>query len=603
MFIRSTSIKSKGTGGSYYTYRLVENERVGNKVKQRTLLNLGRHFDVPKPQWAELAARISQLLEQTPCDMFTVELTAELEVMAQRYTAQILALRSESLPAANAHEFTAVATDTLELVRPRRVGIEQLAVQALQQLKLDEKLKEIGFNRHQLAAATGNIIARMAFPASERATHEWLQLRSGLGELIGYDFEGMGRDRLYQASDLLWKHREALESHLYQQEMNLFGFDESITLYDLTNTFFEGEASTNSQAKHGRSKEKRSDCPLVTLGLVLGGNGFPRKSQIFPGNASEPQTLQDMLKDLGGQPGSTVIMDAGIASEENIQWLVEQGFRYLVVSRKKKRHFDEDKAITVKDIPDQTVKVQRVVNESTGEIELYCHSQLREKKEKAMQDRPAERFEGALQSLADGLLKKGTTKRYDKVNQRIGRLKGKYSRAAQHYRIDVVQDPESNNAIGIKWERHEKTHSQATHPGVYCLRTNLVDWDEASLWKTYTMLTDLESVFRSLKSELGMRPIYHQKEERVNGHIFITLIAYHLVQTLRFQLKEKGIYDSWQTLRTRMENQQRVTVVLRQENGTTLHIRKATQAEPQQKEIYDALNISAQPGSIQKTQV
>ncbi len=247
MYIRCTSIKSKQSGEPYFTYRLVESERVGGKVKQRTLLNLGRHFDAPKSHWADLAGRISQLLERTQDELFMVELPAELEVMAQRYAAQILASRSE--PTDTVNEFTAVDIDTLELVRPRRVGIEQLAVQALQQLKLDEKLKELGFNRHQLAAATGNIIARMAFPASERATHEWLQQRSGLGELIGYDFEGMGHDRLYQASDLLWRHREALESHLYQREVSLFGLDETITLYDLTNTFFEGEASANAQAK------------------------------------------------------------------------------------------------------------------------------------------------------------------------------------------------------------------------------------------------------------------------------------------------------------------------------------------------------------------
>tara|TARA_R110001592_G_scaffold59200_1_gene179555 strand:- start:888 stop:2696 length:1809 start_codon:yes stop_codon:yes gene_type:complete len=600
MYIRCTSIKSKQSGDAYFTYRLVESERVGGKVKQRTLVNLGRHFDVPKSQWADLAGRIEQLLKPTQGQLFVSRSSPGLEVLAQRYAAQILASQSEVI-ASGDNEFATVALDSLELVRPRRVGVDQLALHALQQLKLDDKLKALGFNRHQLAAATGNIIARMAFPASERASHEWLQQRSGLGELIGYDFEGMGRDRLYQASDLLWKHREALESHLYQQEASLFGFDETITLYDLTNTFFEGEARSNAQAKRGRSKEKRSDCPLVTLGLVLDGSGFPRKSQIFPGNASEPQTLQSMLESLDGRTGSTVILDAGIASEENIQWLVAQGYRYLVVSRKNKRQFNEDDAVVVKDTPGQTVKVQRIVNEDSGEVELYCHSQLREKKEQAMQEQSAERFEAALQSLSDGLQKKGTMKRYDKIHQRIGRLKEKYARTAQHYVIEVTRDSESDKATAIKWARQEKAHSQASHPGVYCLRTNLEDWDETTLWKTYTMLTDLEAVFRSLKSELGMRPVYHQKEACVSGHIFITLMAYHLVQTLRVQLKRQGIHDSWQTLRARMENQQRVTVILKQEDGAVIHIRKATRAEPLQKEIYDALNIPAQPGAIQKT--
>lgn len=598
MFIRCTTIKSKQSGDPYQTYRLEESERVNGKVKQRTVLNLGRHFDLPKSQWSDLSSRIAQLLSAQEM-LFSIELPTELEAQAQRYAAQILATRKVPPEAQGA--FESVSVDSLELVRPRRVGVEQLALHALKQLKLDEKLKALGFNRHQLASALGNILARMAFPASERASHEWLQQRSGLGELIGYDFEGMGLDRLYQASDLLWKHRDALESHLYRQEATLFHFDETITLYDLTNTFFEGNAKANPKAQRGRSKEKRYDCPLVTLGLVLDGSGFPRTSQFFPGNASEPQTLQSMLKGLGGHAGSTVVLDAGIASEENLLWLTEQGYRYLVVSRKRKRDFNADHATVVKDLPGQTVQVQRVINEETGEVELYCHSQMRENKEQAMQDLFAKRFEAALQSLAEGLHKKGTTKRYDKILERIGRLKEKYTRAAQHYEVTVTADAESNKAVAMAWKRLEKPHSQATHPGVYCLRANFTDWDDQSLWDTYTMLTDLEGVFRSLKSELGLRPIYHRKEKRVNGHLFITLIAYHLVQTLRCQLKAKGIHDSWQTLRAKMENQQRVTVVLQREDGKTIHLRKTTRAEPHQKNIYDALGISVQPGPAQKT--
>jgi len=219
MFIRCTTIKSKQSGTPYKTYRLVESERVADKVKQRTLLNLGSHFAVPKSQWNLLSARISELLSAQQ-SLFTVELPADLESLAQRYAAQILA--SLSTPNNDPGAFESVSVNTLELVRPRRVGIEQLALHAMAQLKLDDRLKALGFNRHQLAAAMGNIVARMAHPASELATHAWLQQRSGLGELIGSNFEAMGLDRLYQVSDLLWKHKAALEDHLYQQETTLF---------------------------------------------------------------------------------------------------------------------------------------------------------------------------------------------------------------------------------------------------------------------------------------------------------------------------------------------------------------------------------------------
>jgi transposase len=259
------------------------------------------------------------------------------------------------------------------------VGIEHLALHALSQLKLDEKMCALGFNRHQLAAAMGTIVARMAYPASELATHQWLQQRCGLGELIGYDFEGMGLDRLYQVSDLLWKHHDELEAHCYRQELSLFQMDETITLFDLTNTFFEGTAKDNETAKRGRLKEKRTDCPLVTLGLVLNGDGFARRSQIFSGNVSEPKTLQDMLTGLQATPTTTVVMDAGLATEDNISWLKDNGYHYLVVSRKRKRLFDENEATLVKDLPNQQVRVQRIFNEETDEVELYCRKRAKKK--------------------------------------------------------------------------------------------------------------------------------------------------------------------------------------------------------------------------------
>jgi transposase len=166
--------------------------------------------------------------------------------------------------------------------------------------------------------------------------------------------------------------------------------------------------------------------------------------------------------------------------------------------------------------------------------------------------------------------------------------------------VTVTADEAQLNTLSIDWKRVEKSNSQAPHPGVYCLRSNLTDWDEVTLWRTYTILTDLEGVFRSLKSELGLRPIYHHKEERVNGHIFITLIAYHLVQILRVQLKLQDFHNNWQTIRRKVENQQRITVTLQREDGKTIHLRKPTKAEPQQSDLYNLLGILAQPVGIKK---
>jgi transposase len=496
------------------------------------------------------------------------------------------------------------------MIRPRSVGIEHAGLETLKRLKLDHKLKELGFNKHQLNAAIGTIIGRMAAPGSELASHYWLQNHTGLGELTGYDYEAMSLTRLYQVSDLLLKNKEPLEKHLYERERSLFNFEETITLYDLTNTYFEGSGKFNVLAAHGKSKEKRSDCPLVTLGLVLDGSGFPQRSEVFAGNASEPKTLQTMIQGLK-KPLSdkaedrqmqlekskpTIVMDAGIATEENINWLKQEHYPFLVVSRKKHREFLEEKAVEVKKDRHCTVRVQKVMNEKTGEVELYCHSSRREKKEKAIQDRFSTRLEDGLQKLSAGLGKKGCLKKYDKVVEKIGRLKQKYSKASKNYRIVVRKDEKTGNASHVTWERKPSSDSPDAYPGVYCLRTSRDDLDESTLWRTYTMLTDLEAVFRSLKSELGLRPVFHQITRRVNGRLFITLLAYHLVHTVRVQLKENGIHTSWSDLRKQLHGQNRTTVTMKCENGNTVHIRKSTRPEPRQQEIYDAMNLSWTPG-------
>jgi transposase len=605
MYIRRTTIKSRQTGEPYYTYRLVESIREGGRVRQRTLLNLGRHFEVPREQWGALVQRIEHLVGGQQ-DLMPAYLDARWEEAAQRYAAQLIRARAgvEAGRPDEGADYHSVDIDSLQLLRPRSVAIEHAALSALRQVGLDEKLAALGLNGPQRAAAIGTLIARMATPGSELATCQWLQEQSALGELIDYDFLRMEFKALYRICDQLLKHKAALEGFLYEQERTLFDFEEVITLYDLTNTYFEGTAQGNANAALGKSKEKRSDCPLVTLALVLDASGFPKRSEIFAGNISEPATLARMIGKLASghtEPAPTVVLDAGIASEENIAWLVQNGYRYLVVSRKRHREFDPDQASLIKEEGDLMIRSQRVVNADTGEVELYCHSSQREKKEQGIAELFAKRFEAALSRLAEGLHKKGTVKRYDKVLERLGRLREKYARAAQYYDVTVEHDESTGKATAIAWQRTKPIAE--TLPGVYCLRTNEADWDEATLWRTYTMLTDLEAVFRSLKSELGLRPVFHHKTERVSAHLFISVLAYHLVHTIRFQLKAAGIHLSWEGIRRALAGQDRLTVTLKRADGKTIHVRKATRAEPRQQAIYDALGISDRPGRTEKTVV
>ena len=611
MFIRRTQTRNRTSGEPYTTHRLVQTSRVGASVKQTTLLNLGSHFDLPQQEWPALAKRIDELLQgQAP--LIDALLSETGQALAQRYAAQLIALRpsAATLTAAQASatdpsepgRYQEVDLDSLELVRPRSVGVEHAALSVMRQCALEDKLAELGLNRPQIAAAVGSIVARMAHPGSELATHAWLQQRSALGELIDFNFEAMDLNRLYRASDALYKHREALQDHLFGQAQSMFGFGQTITLYDLTNTYFEGIAAGVSKAKRGHSKEQRSDCPLVTLAMALDGSGFPRRSRVFAGNASEPATLKDMLTGLGAPHGATVVMDAGIATEANLTWLRAQGYQYVVVSKLRERQFDPALATAVQSAGQATIKIQRVLD-AQGHALLYCHSPAREQKDRAIDAAKTAGFEAVLLKLQAGLSNPRGTHDVAKIMERIGRAKQRYSRAAQHYQVDLTKDDTGTRVRAITWTKRIKPGSAAAHPGVYCLRTTLVELDNATLWRTYSMLTNLESVFRSLKTDLGLRPVFHQIDRRVEGHLFISVLAYHFVHTLRLRLRAQGIDDSWQTLRQTLATQQRVTATMQRRDGRAVHVRKATRPEPRHQRINEILGHAPNPGGSHRVLV
>ena len=651
MFIRRTKTRTTDSGEHYYSYRLVDTFRDGNRIRQRTLLNLGSGFHFPPEQWKELTQRIEQIVLGQHDVLLPVPPEVEREAQSiaasllNKYAGSDLLLSPQKgepsaqadpcAPAnnlqdqADGRDLRSVDLNSLELMNSRSVGGEAVAFSALLKVSLDDKLGALGFNTKQISAAIGNIVGRMVQPGSELSTHQWLQEQSALGELLGCDYTQQSLSALYRASDLLWKHHDEIESFLYRQHCALFNVEETITLFDLTNTFFEGTGKYNDHAAYGHSKEKRSDCPLVTLALVLDGSGFSRRSRIFPGNVSEPGTLRQMIEhlrtpadseqnqdveqtvsvegaralsqqalELRGPP--TIVMDAGIATEENVAWLQEQGYPYIVVSRKRHLEFDEDKAVVVKAGENDAVRAVRIERDD-GEIELYCHCEHREAKENAINERFLSRFEQELEHLADGLDKPHRLKSAQKVCEKIGRLRQKYSRAAKDYEITTEHDESGKKTIALHYRRIERAEDPDAHPGVYCLRSNQSEWDEAKLWHTYTMLTDLEAVFRSLKSELGMRPVYHQKTHRVEGHIFITLLAYNLVHQIRLALKVKGIDDSWETIRTTLSTQMRSTVSVRGEHGEQIHIRKSNYPSASQQVLLRALELAWNPGKTQKT--
>ena len=487
-----------------------------------------------------------------------------------------------------------VDIDSLEMSRPRTVGVENAGLKVMEEVDFEGILRGLKFNGRQIAIVKGLVIGRMASPGSERHTYDWLCSVSGLGELLDVDFMDISPMSLYRASDMLTGKKDEIEHKLFERVQGLFGLPCTVTLYDLTNTYFEGDLLCNRKALRGHSKERRLDRPLLTLGLVLDSSGFVKRSRVFAGNVSEVKTLEEMLEGLDAPPGALIVMDRGLSSEDNIEWLKARGYRYLVVSRERGGCNVGEMEVSFESSSGHQIKV--LVKRDGDEQKLYCYSEAKARKEESINKLHMERFEKELEGLASGLKRPRTTKALGKVQERIGRLKERYKQVARHYKIELIPDESGKKAVELRWKRMLVENTRLTHPGVYCLRTNELHWDAEKLWRTYTMLTDLEAVFRSLKSELGLRPVYHRKEERCDGHLFITVLAYQFVQLIRYRLRLHGIKISWSSIRKILSRHQRITASFSCRDGKRLHIRKATELEPAQEKLYKALGLDSNPG-------
>lgn len=587
MFIRTVYKKNKKSSTKYECQQLVESIRTEKGVRQKLLLSLGR-LPIPKEKWPTLTKRIEAIVQGQKA-LFKTE--TEIEGLAQKFAQQFI---DKHAVETEINQFETVDIKTLQNHRVRRIGGEYLGVTFFNELHLHQCLKACGFSKRQIEIAMLLIIGRLVHPGSERHLHRWAQHYSGLDELIGTDFTHLSLNSLYKVSDLLNDKKNVIETHLRNRENDLFSLNETIILYDLTNTYLEGQAASNPKAKFGRSKEKRSDCRLLTLGLVIDGNGFPKTSQVFSGNQSEPGTLLEMVntlreKDPTDTQKPTVVIDAGLATEDNLSAL-KKDYHYIAVSRKKIDPPASDDCILIKETKQNKVEAKRITGDD--EVLLYCKSKLKQQKEQSIQGRLEQNFEEQLNLIAKSIHKKGGTKRWDKVLERIARLKEKYKQVARFYQIHVEE--RDKLAIRVTWE-HLKEQSDQQFSGAYFLRTDRFDLSEKEIWSIYVMLTQVEDAFRTLKSDLHMRPVFHQKEGRSDAHIFITVLAYHLLHSIRTTLKQSGINMSWQQIRDRMATHCRVTNRIKTKEGHTLFSRKCTEPEAFHKTTYDALSIDHVP--------
>lgn len=604
MFIRTKHKIDPDTRKRYISFQLVESIRTERGPRQRILLNLGSELGLSPEKLKELANRIELIVNgQTTC----VLPEPKIEKLAQSYASKLIKnLAQPAISKKTTATISDYATIDLRSVahhEPRTIGVEDLLFRIADQLQLPKKLKELDFSPKQIAIAMGSIIGRAAFPASERATHSKLIHQSGLGELLDFDFASASLNHFYDISDHLLRYKKELEQHLSGRQKELHQFNDTIVLYDLTNTYFEGQAKQNSKAKFGRSKEKRTDCPLVTLGLVLNQNGFLNRSEFLPGNVSEPKSLQaaiERLSSTGNLLKPTIVMDAGIATEDNLQWLRDNKYTYIVSARQKAPSIEfEGELIPVGSSEKHPVRVAELV-ENEDEKWIYCESPAKEATAKSMKTFYQKRFEEALAKLAAGLDKPRGRKKLHKILERIGRLKEKHSAISSCYEINAIPSNDGLMAVRLEWNvLTDKIEDKLT--GRYYLRTNLLHLKANELWNIYNSIRTVEDAFRFMKSSLGMRPVYHQKEHRTDGHLWITIMAYTLIQDILYRLRAKGITHSWETIRAHFNSRIRVTMRAKTNSSTTIHLRTTTEAEPFHLQLYNALGFSNEVLRLRQT--
>jgi len=604
MFIRRVDVNNGVTRKKYSYLNLVESVRTENGPRQKLILNLG-DLPVDPSQFKSLARRIEDILTGRR-SLFKID--QEIEHHARQAADKIFAKRADEINAEVVEDFQMVDTKSIEASIPRSLGPEYVSHSMWQQLDFNTVLRKQGISSQVLPLLEALVVGRLIEPGSELWTKKWAEELSALYELTGTP-PRHSLQSYYRGTDKLYECKEALEVHLAIREKDLFSLEENIVLYDLTNTYFEGECAGNPKAAYGRSKEKRSDCKLATMGFVVDGEGFAKYSRIYPGNQYEAGTFQQIVGELEKhmlkKTKATIVMDAGIATKENIEWLKEHKYSYIVVNRGKAPFVvDFNDMSVIKEDVEKGIKIEVKRYEQKEEVYLLVKSERKRLKEASMMGRVEQLLLDRLKYYKNGLGKKNHVKKYSKVVEMIGRLKEKYSQAAGLYEITVIPEKDGAkdivNAVDIQWERKEPRYDEKTKSeGTYVLRTNRLDFTDEQIWQTYIMLGRIETAFRDMKSHLGLRPNFHQIEERVDAHMFISVLAYHLMHAIEHKMKLAGDSRSWWTIKTTLRTHERMTVeyISKDDEGIRYNnkLRLNSRLESVHLEIYTKLGLSGRP--------
>jgi len=610
MFVKPLSKYNKTIKERYSLYQLCESYRLDGRVRQRVIIGLGKLEELPTDeQKIRLGKRIEEkvqgktrLLLEGPND--------QVERLAHHFYNEIRKKRRYDVKG-NQQDWQVVDVNTVKNKDAREIGSEWLCKQAFEQLKISDFLRSAKWPEEKIALATTHVISRSIYPASELKTVSFIKENSAVCELTGYEKDKLTKDRLYDISKELYAIKDGLESYLSKKTNELFDLDDKIILYDLTNTYFEGRMTGSKIAKFGRSKEKRKDAKLVVLAIVINREGFLKYSNIFRGNMADSKTLKALVKTIGNatsfsQRKPVVVMDAGISTVDNLKMLRKEGYDYMCVTRSSLKNYraDTDKEpVGIFDKRKQLIELMRVKSPDKEDKDnyLWVKSKTKALKENSMNGLLSQRFEEGIQSIDEGIHKKGGTKKLDKVNQRIGRLQEKYPSVHRYYDITLTNDGKGTaTAISCRHKTGEDPDKKA---GIYFLRTTLNENDEKTLWSIYNVIREIEYTFRVLKTDLDLRPVYHKTDEASMAHLHLGLLAYWLVSTIRFQLKQKGYKQQWREIVRIMNTQKLVTTSFKNIDDQTITIRQCTVPEQKARQIYDLLNYKYVPFHRKKSVV
>ncbi len=614
MFIRSKKVKDKKSGKEYSYYRLVESYSKDGSIKQRSVLYLGK-LDLSKERLKILANLIeSKILGEPNLDLYP-ELSLLAETFHKKYLGKLekaSKIETKQLSA----EYREIDIQTISTSEHRSFGPEFVLNSFWKRLKLDKILSENEFSNKEKAIVKALILGRIISPGSELHTYNWFQNQSSLNEFPGFDLSKVGKDSFYSVGDFLYNSKESLEKRLRENIETEYSLQNTVFLYDLTNTYFESSKPNSKLAKYGKSKEKRYDCPLVTLALVVDQDGFPVYSKIYEGNKSEPKTLSEILEKVCEEnfssdlfnPKISIAMDRGIATADNISYLKSNNYSYFIIERREtvkdfRAEFSNKHEFTeYETCGKEKIYLKKIENDDNAQVLVY--SVGREKKEQAIVSKKEQHLMEDLEKLKASN-SNGNIIKPDVIHQRIGRLKQKYGSIASGYDIKLECAPEdSNRIIAISYSSvSQRKPVKKEFAGCYVIETDRKNYNEKEIWDIYMQLNQVESAFRAMKSELGTRPIYHQKDERIKSHLFISVLAYSIMHSVIYELRQKGYHISWSSLKEILCTHQRSSIIMETKSMKKIEVRVSGKAEKSHQEIYDLLDLKFNENRIIQEEV